>query len=150
MQVSASVFKHASHCINCTCCGLLVASTVQALSQSDQPKGLSLVQSIQEQHIATQIPLATAIFETARNTLTSEGSVYVRSFPPIVLVFRVFSRKQATQRAGLRGRFHSSDLYPNWKRRLQRDTRTSLNRRTLVLRSATNPLQQTLLRHWTL
>eukprot|EP00750_Incisomonas_marina_P026901 INCI5962.4.p1 GENE.INCI5962.4~~INCI5962.4.p1 ORF type:complete len:1651 (-),score=364.43 INCI5962.4:511-5463(-) len=49
----------------------------EALSQSDQPKGLSLVQSIQEQHIATQIPLATAIFETARNTLTSEGSVYV-------------------------------------------------------------------------
>ena len=49
----------------------------QALSKSDQPKGLSLVQSIQEQHIATQVPLATAIYERRRDDLTNSGTAYV-------------------------------------------------------------------------
>jgi len=50
---------------------------MQALSQDDQPKGLSLVHSIQAQHIATQLPLATAIFEKAHGDVTSSGSAYV-------------------------------------------------------------------------
>ena len=69
---------------SCSSVGMLIIVVMcavilrlQALSQGDQPKGLSLVQSIQEQHIATQLPLSSAIVEGRRDEITDNGSTYV-------------------------------------------------------------------------